>query len=79
MPIFTSSSAHQPKGDHNRRIALDLGVAEFAQAAGLTPNQVQEYEMTSIDHEYDEGVAQRYGAALERLEANPVVPRRVIN
>lgn len=79
MPIFTTSSAHQPKGDHNRRIALDLGIDEFAQLAGLTPDEVQNYEMTTIDHEYDAQVAERYAAALQRLEADPVVPRRVIS
>ena len=79
MAIYTSSSAYQPKGDHNRRIALGLEVAEFAQEAGLTPDEVQDYEMTTIDHEYDEGVAQRYAAALDRLEADPFVPRRVIS
>jgi len=61
----------QPKGDHNRRIALGIDIDDFAAQAGLTREQVHAYEMTSPDSNFDMDVAQRYGAALERLEANP--------
>jgi cytochrome oxidase assembly protein ShyY1 len=57
----------QPKGDHNRRLALDIDIERFAAVAGLTQEQVHEYEMTSPDHEFDLEVARRYGEALERL------------
>lgn len=71
MPIFNSDEPHQPKGAHNRRLALGMDIADFAAAAGLTQEQVHDFEFASIDHEFDEAVAQKYEAALERLEANP--------
>ncbi len=57
----------QPKGDHNRRLALGIEIDHFATVAGLTAAQVHEYEMTSPDHAFDPEVAQRYGEALEKL------------
>jgi cytochrome oxidase assembly protein ShyY1 len=72
-------SERQPKGDHNRRLSLGIDLDDFAYRAGLTPEQVREYEMTSPDHDFDPDVAQRYGEALERLEANPPASQSVEN
>jgi hypothetical protein len=71
VPSQQDSSMRQPKGDHNRRLALGMDIEAFAAEAGLTREQVHEYEMTSPDHKFDGDVARRYGAALDRLEANP--------
>jgi hypothetical protein len=59
----------QPKGDHNRRVAMAVDPDEFAAEAGITTEQLREYERTSPDHRFDADVAERVGAALERLEA----------
>ncbi|SDH16980.1 hypothetical protein [Pelagibacterium luteolum] len=75
--IPTNPADRQPKGDHNRRLSLGLEVDDFARVAGLTPEQVYEYEMTSIDHRFDVEVALRYGEALEKLEANPPASQSV--
>lgn len=78
--MIPNDPAHrQPKGDHNRRLSLGIEINEFARVAGLTPEQVYEYEMTSIDHEFDVEVAQRYGQALDRLEDNPPSSQTVRN
>ena len=58
-----------PKGDHNRRIALDLDLDAFAFKAGVTPEELRQYEFTPPDGHFDLSVAQRVGEALERLEA----------
>lgn len=63
------SSARQPKGDHNRRLSLGLDPDQFALEAGVTTEALREYERTGPDHDFDGEVAQRVGAALERLEA----------
>lgn len=59
----------QPKGDHNRRLAMGLDPDQFAAEAGVTTEELREYERTSPDHRFDPAVAARVGAALERLEA----------
>jgi hypothetical protein len=69
----------QPKGDHNRRLALGLDVDEFAAAAGVTSDELREYEQTWPDHEFDLDVARKVGAALERLERNPPPSQKVDN
>ena len=58
-----------PKGDHNRRLALDLDRDAFALEAGVTFDQLHAYESTPPDGEFDLAVAQRVGEALARLEA----------
>jgi hypothetical protein len=58
-----------PKGDHNRRLALDLELNVFALKAGVTPDELRAYEFTPPDGEFDLAVAQRVGEALEQLEA----------
>lgn len=77
--MTSDPSTRQPKGDHNRRLALGMDIDDFALEAGLTAAQVHEYEMTSPDHAFDANVAMRYGAALDRLEANPPPTQRVQN
>lgn len=68
-----------PKGDHNRRLALGMDPDVFAAEAGVTTDALREYEATSPDHDFDRVVAERVGAALERLEANPPASQKVIN
>jgi hypothetical protein len=69
MTFPTDPANRQPKGDHNRRLSLGIDIDVFAEKAGLTRDQVYEYEMTSPDHEFDLWVAQRVGETLETLEA----------
>lgn len=69
----------EPKGDHNRRLALGLEPDVFAAEAGITVEQLRAYELTSPDQDFDLFVADRVGAALERLEANPPPSQKVIN
>lgn len=65
-PIETE---RQPKGDHNRRLSLGLDPDQFAAEAGISTEQLRDYERTAPDHRFDAAVAARVGAALERLEA----------
>ncbi|WP_108461030.1 hypothetical protein [Devosia naphthalenivorans] len=58
----------QPKGDHNRRLALGIEPEAFAAEAGVTTEQLREYERTSPDHRFDAEVARRVGETLDRLE-----------
>jgi hypothetical protein len=84
---FEDPNARQPKGDHNRRLSLGLDPDQFAAEAGITAEQLREYERTSPDHKFDAAVAERVGLALERLEAvmpnsqrgkNDAVPEAVV-
>ena len=59
----------QPKGDHNRRLSLGIDPDKFAAEAGVTTEELREYERTAPDHRFDPDVAERVGAALDRLEA----------
>jgi hypothetical protein len=59
----------QPKGDHNRRLVLGIDSDAFAAEAGVTTEQLREYERTSPDHRFDPEVARRVGETLDRLEA----------
>lgn len=79
MPLEIDPSIRSPKGDHNRRLSLGIDIEVFAAHAGLTEEQVHEYEMTSPDHRFDLEVARRYGLALERLEADPPATQIVRN
>jgi hypothetical protein len=62
-------SERQPKGDHNRRLSLGLDPDQFAAEAGITTEELREYERTSPDHRFDPAVAERVGRTLDRLEA----------
>ena len=68
MDTLPDPSDRQPKGDHNRRISLGLDIDQFAAEAGVSPEALREYELTSPDHDFDEEVARRVGYTLERLE-----------
>ena len=78
MTFPIDPSRRQPKGDHNRRLALGVEPDTFALEAGVTTAQLREYELTSPDGDFDLAVAQRVGAALERLEANPPATQTVV-
>ena len=66
-----------PKGDHNRRLALGLEREQFALEAGITAEELRHYEFTAPDDTFSLDIAERVGAALERLEA--VIKPRVDN
>lgn len=68
----------EPKGDHNRRLALGLDPDQFAAEAGVTTEDLRDYERTGPDHEFNLDVARRVGEALDRLEANPPPTQKVI-
>lgn len=68
MTIPANPAERQPKGDHNRRLGLGLDPETFAAEAGITVEQLRDYENTWPDHEFDPFVAERIGRALERLE-----------
>ena len=72
-------SMREPKGDHNRRLSLGMDPADFAAAAGITVEELRAYELIAPDQDYDMQVADRVGAALERLEANPPSTQKVVN
>ncbi len=79
MTILTDPSQRQPKGDHNRRLALGLDPDVFASEAGVTVEALRQYELTSPDQDFDLDVARRVGFTLERLEANPPPTQKVVN
>ncbi|SFZ80795.1 hypothetical protein SAMN02983003_0137 [Devosia enhydra] len=79
MSIPVSPAERQPKGDHNRRLSLGMEPDAFAAAAGITLEELREYELTSPDHRYNPEVARRIGETLDRLEANPPNTQRVEN
>jgi len=69
MTFPANPTQRQPKGDHNRRLSLGLDPAEFAAAAGITVEELRDYENTWPDHQFSPMIAERVGEALERLEA----------
>ncbi|MFC3704691.1 hypothetical protein ACFOOL_07960 [Devosia honganensis] len=69
MATYTASSGHQPKGDHNRRLALGLSPEAFAREAGISVEQLRQYELTAPDQDYDPQLAERVRKTLERCEA----------
>jgi len=79
MTIPTNPVLREPKGDHNRRLSLGLDLDTFAAEAGVAPEALREYEMTSPDHPFDLEIARRVGEALERLEADPPASQIVRN
>jgi hypothetical protein len=74
-----AKEAMGPKPDHNRRLALGLAPETLAAEAGVTVEQLKDYEGTWPDHEFDHDVARKVGAALSRLEANPPDTQRVLS
>lgn len=79
MTPHVPPTMREPKGDHNRRLSLGMEPEDFAAAAGITPEQLRAYELTSPDQDFDLEVADRVGWALERLEANPPSSQKVRN
>ncbi len=79
MPHPSDPNDREPKGDHNRRLSLGIDLDDFATEAGVTVEQLKSYEMTLPDEKFDLDVAQRVGAALERLEATPPPTQKVRN
>jgi hypothetical protein len=71
-------SLREPKGDHNRRVALGMSPDAFAAHAGITLDQLREYEMTAPGKDFDLVTAMAVGSALERLEANPPPSQKVV-
>ncbi len=61
-----------PRGDKNRRISLGVSREEMASTAGITVEQLREYEHTQPDHRFSFAIARRVGAALEALETTRV-------
>jgi len=62
------ASERVPKADHNRRLSLGLGPEQFAAEAGITVDELRDYENTWPDHPFSPMVAERIGRALDRLE-----------
>lgn len=62
-----------PRGDKNRRISLGIDRDVMAAQAGVSVEQLHDYEFTQPDKHFDLDVARRVGATLERLEGS-VVP-----
>jgi hypothetical protein len=61
-----------PRGDKNRRLSLGLSREEFAAAAGLSVEQLHDYEHTQPDRHFSFAIAQRVGETLEAFEATRV-------
>lgn len=68
MSTTENPAERQPKGDHNRRVALGLSPEEFAAEAGITVDELKAYENTWPDHPFSPMIAERIGVALDRLE-----------
>ena len=68
MVTPTAPAERMPKADHNRRLSLGLDPEHFAEVAGITVEELKEYENTWPDHEFSPMIAERVGVALDRLE-----------
>jgi hypothetical protein len=62
-------SERSPKGDHNRRLALGIDIDVFAENAGVSTEQLHDYETTGPDGKFDLAVAHKVGVLLGRYEA----------
>ncbi|HEV2517703.1 MAG TPA: helix-turn-helix transcriptional regulator [Devosia sp.] len=69
MTYPTDPHERLPRGDKNRRLSLGASREEMAAAAGITVEQLHDYEHTQPDRHFSIAVARRVGDALERLEA----------
>jgi hypothetical protein len=69
MTFPSDPHERSPKGDHNRRLSLGIDPDIFADAAGISTEELRLYELTGPDQQFDPGIAQRVGEALEKLEA----------
>lgn len=79
LPEDVPPTRRQPKGDHNRRLALFLEPEAFAAEAGITVEELRDYERTGPDGQFDLEVARRIGEALDRLEAVTPSDRKIIS
>jgi hypothetical protein len=79
MSLPPHPAMREPKGDHNRRLALGMDPEVFANHAGVTVEELREYEMTGPDGSFDLAVADRVGRALDRLDASPPDTQKVQN
>jgi hypothetical protein len=68
MTFPANPAERSPKGDHNRRLALAIDPEVFAAEAGVTVEELREYEETGPDGRFDVLVAERVGKALELME-----------
>jgi hypothetical protein len=59
-----------PRGDKNRRLSLGVTREEMATTAGVTVEQLHDYEHTQPDRRFSIAIARRVGAALEALETS---------
>ena len=58
-----------PKGDHNRRLALELDPDVFAAEAGITTEELRAYELSPPEGPFDPVVAEKIGRTLEVMES----------
>lgn len=68
MTFPNDPTERSPKGDHNRRLALGIDQDVFAAEAGVTVQELRDYEETGPDGRFDLSVAQRVGRGLEMME-----------
>lgn len=68
MTFPTNPTERSPKGDHNRRLALGIDRDVFAAEAGVTVEELRDYEETGPDGRFDVSVAERVGRGLELME-----------
>ena len=61
-----------PRGDKNRRLSLGVSREEFATAAGVSVEQLHDYEHTQPDRHFSFAIARRVGETLEQFEATRV-------
>lgn len=78
-PADSDAMRREPKGDHNRRMALGLDRDQFAAEAGISAEDLKAYEETLPGEAFDPAVAERVGTALDRLEASPPASQKVQN
>ena len=69
MTFPANPAERSPKGDHNRRLSLGLDADDFAAQAGITSQELHDYESTGPDHEFRADIAEAVGRTLEFAEA----------
>ena len=69
MTFPANPAERSPKGDHNRRLALGLDADHFAALAGVSVEELHEYESTGPDQSFSDWIADKVGAALEVAES----------
>ena len=69
MTFPANPQERSPKGDHNRRLSLGIEADDFAAQAGITVQELHDYESTGPDHEFRADIADAVGTTLEYAEA----------